>query len=86
MITMVATIDIRRGTRPSIRLWIPFFLIWLLLLPIALLLAPFFLIACLVLWTNPLRVLAIGIEILSALRGTHVEATERRNTVLIEIR
>jgi len=46
MIPFVAVVSLRNQESRTIRLWIPLILIWLLLLPLAVLLSPFIFIAC----------------------------------------
>lgn len=70
---MVATIEVRpRGRRP-IRLWLPMFLIWLLLAPLAILLSPFIVLWMVVCRLNPFRAIGAILSLLSALSGTRVE-------------
>ena len=47
MIPFVAVVGLRDHESRTFRLWVPLFLIWLLLLPLAVLLSPFIFIACL---------------------------------------
>ncbi len=87
MIPLTATVAIRSSHKRNIhfRLWIPLFLVWLLLAPLALLLLPALFIACLIVHLNPFRVLTGLGCILGALEGTHVEAGDRSTQVLIDI-
>ena len=73
MIPFVAVVSLRNQQSRTFRLWIPLFLIWLLLLPLAILLAPFIFIACLVCRVNPWRGIALLWQILTALADTNVE-------------
>ena len=57
--------------------WIPLFLIWLLLLPLAVVLSPFIFIACLVCRVNPFRGVAVIWQILKALKDTECEIDHR---------
>jgi hypothetical protein len=61
------------GSR-GVPLWVPLFLGWLLLLPLALLLLPLFLVGSLIGMLNPFRVLWVFWGILNGARGTSVEA------------
>jgi hypothetical protein len=72
MIPLLGALSIRS---PDFRFWIPlpFFLVWLVLLPIALVLSPLFLIGCLVGGVSPIRVLAATWQVLAALSQTRVE-------------
>jgi uncharacterized membrane protein len=47
MIPFVAVVSLRNQESRTFRLWIPLFLVWLLLLPLAILLSPFIFITCL---------------------------------------
>ena len=73
MIPFVAVVSLRNQQSRTFRLWIPLFLVWLLLLPLALLLSPFIFIACLVCRVNPWRGVALLWQILTALADTNVE-------------
>lgn len=77
MIPFVAVVSLRNQESRTFRLWIPLFLIWLLLLPIAILLSPFIFIACLVCRVNPFRGVAVLWQILTALADTNVEVEDR---------
>ncbi|MBZ5538463.1 MAG: hypothetical protein LAO31_21160 [Acidobacteriia bacterium] len=85
MIFQIATINIRHNRGGDFHLRIPLLLVWLLLLPVALLLLPAILIACLVRRVNPFRALVTFVRILAALRGTHVEVGEGERSVLVDI-
>jgi hypothetical protein len=84
MIPLAARISIQSKRRSGL-IGVPLFLVWLLLLPLALLLSPVPFIACLVGRVNPLRAFSIVWEIFSALRGTHVEVAARDQEILIDI-
>ena len=77
MIPFVAVVSLRNQQSRTFRLWIPLFLIWLLLLPLAILLSPFIFIACLVCRVNPWRGVAVLLQILTALADTNVEVEHR---------
>ena len=77
MIPFVAVVSLRNQQSRTFRLWIPLFLIWLLLLPLAILLSPFIFIACLVCRVNPWRPFALLWQILTALADTNVEVEHR---------
>lgn len=74
-----------RLAKSNIRLGLPLFLLWLLLLPIAVLLAPFALIACLILHFNPVPRIAAGWGVLAALSGTHVDVAAPNARVFIHV-
>ena len=73
MIPFVAVVSLRNQESRTFRLWIPLFLVWLLLLPLAVLLSPFIFIACLFCRVNPLRGVAVIWQILTALADMNVE-------------
>lgn len=77
MIPFVAVVSLRNRESRTFRLWIPLFLIWLLLLPLAVLLSPFVFIACLFCRVNPFQGVAVMWQILNALTDTNVEVEHR---------
>ena len=77
MIPLVAVVGLRNQDSRTFRLWIPLFLVWLLLLPVGLLLSPFIFIACLVCRVNPFRGVAVTWQILNALADTNVQVEHR---------
>ena len=64
------------ATKRQFRLWIPLLLIWVLLLPFVLLLAPLVFAACLVERVDPIRGVWIYWELFSSLRGLRVEVED----------
>ncbi len=77
MIPFVAVVSLRNQESRTFRLWIPLFLVWLLLLPLAILLSPFIFIVCLVCRVNPLRGVAVMWQILNALTDTELDVEHR---------
>jgi uncharacterized membrane protein len=77
MIPFVAVVSLRNHESRTFRLWIPLFLIWLLLLPLGILLSPFIFIACLICRVNPLRGVALMWQILNAMTDTQLEVEHR---------
>jgi hypothetical protein len=77
MIPFVAVVSLRNQESRTIRLWIPLILIWLLLLPLAVLLSPFIFIACLFSRVNPFRGIALMWQVLNALTDTNIEMEHR---------
>jgi uncharacterized membrane protein len=77
MIPFVAVVSLRNQESRTIRLWIPLILIWLLLLPLAVLLSPFIFIACLFCRVNPVRGVALMWQVLNALTDTSIEVEQR---------
>jgi uncharacterized membrane protein len=77
MIPFVAVVSLRNQESRTIRLWIPLILIWLLLLPLAVLLSPFIFIACLFCRVNPFRGVALMWQVLNALTDTSIDVEQR---------
>jgi uncharacterized membrane protein len=77
MIPFVAVVSLRNQESCTFRLWIPLVLVWLLLLPLAILVSPFIFIACLVCRVNPFRGVAVMWQILNALTDTNIEVEHR---------
>ena len=77
MIPFVAVVSLRHQESRTFRLWIPLFLIWLLLLPLVLVLSPFIFLACLVCRVNPFRGVLVLWQIVSALTDTQVDVEQR---------
>ncbi len=73
MIPLLVVARIGRAGRRGLPIWIPLFLIWLLLAPLALLLLPLFVIGCRVLRVRPFLALSVGWQLLCGLRRTHIE-------------
>ncbi len=73
MIPFVAVVSLRNQESRTFRLWIPLFLVWMLLLPVAILLSPLIFIACLLCRVNPFRAFGMMWQILSALTDTKLE-------------
>ena len=86
MIPLVAIIRIRdeeRGRR--LFLWIPLFLIWLLLLPFVPLLVFVLLIICAAKEIDPIRALHVGFDFVAAFAGTQIEVESRKSRVEIAV-
>lgn len=77
MIPFVAVVSLRNHESRTFRLWIPLLLVWLLLLPLAVLLSPFIFIASLACRVNPFRGVAVLWQILNALNQTQFEFENR---------
>lgn len=77
MIPFVAVVSLRNQESRTIRLWIPLILIWLLLLPLAVLLSLFIFIACLFCRVNPFRGVALMWQVLNALTDTSIDVEQR---------
>jgi uncharacterized membrane protein SpoIIM required for sporulation len=83
MIPFVAVVSVPDRRSHTVRLWIPLFLVWLLVLPLGLLLLPVVLIAGLVCRVNPFRAVSVLWQLLSALKDTNVEVARRSASVSI---
>ena len=77
MIPLVAVVSLRNQESRTLRVWIPLFLVWLLLVPLGILLSPFIVIACLACQVNPFRGVVVVWQILNALADTNVEFEQR---------
>ena len=85
MIPLFAVIGFRTSSQRTFRLWLPLFIVWLLLLPIVLVLFPFFLVGCLILDLNAFTAIAAGWNLITGLRGTHVEVNDPQNYILLRL-
>jgi hypothetical protein len=83
---MTATMHVRAtGWRRGVRLWVPLFLVWLLLLPLLILLLPFLFVGALILGINLWRSLKALNALLAATRGTQVEVANRDTNFFIRL-
>ena len=64
---------------------VPFFLLVTLVLPLLVLLVPVIFIACLFVHVNPFDAMGMLWNVLTSLRGTHVEVAQRRHSILVHI-
>jgi hypothetical protein len=69
----------------EIRLWIPLFLLWLLVLPFAIVVLPVLLIVAVVLDVDPFSAIAGVMRVLSSLRGSHVEVDSAQASVFVHV-
>ncbi|HEX4197738.1 MAG TPA: hypothetical protein VHZ26_09865 [Caulobacteraceae bacterium] len=85
MIPVFAIVQIapRRGRR--IRLWLPLFLVWLLLAVLGLLLSPLILIGCLIARLNPFAVIWSLARVFAALAGVNIEISSPDASVLVRV-
>jgi len=68
-----------------IRLWVPLFLIWLLLLPFLLVLLPVYFVVCAAIDIHPFATLGAFLAVLGNLNGTHVEVDSPEASVFIHV-
>jgi hypothetical protein len=73
-----------RGRR-ALRLWVPLFLVWLILLPFALILLPVYFVMCAVMDIAPFRTLSAFFGLLGAMGGTHIEVDSPDASVFVHI-
>jgi hypothetical protein len=88
MTPLIMRIHIAEGSRKKVGLILPFFLIWLVLLPFIIILTPFVLLAALVLWPSGygktiLRAGPAIFSVLSALSNLHLQVEKPGSNVLI---
>ena len=69
----------------GIRLWVPLFLIWLLLLPFLLVLLPVFFIVCAAIDIHPFGNLRAVFTFIGSLSDTHVEVDSPSASVFIHV-
>jgi hypothetical protein len=83
MIPLVAVVSLRGRESRTLRIRVPLMLLWLLLVPFAVLLSPLIFIGCLACRVNPFRPFSVGWQILMALHDTEVEVEHRSAGVSI---
>ncbi|HXC57395.1 MAG TPA: hypothetical protein VNU97_18995 [Rhizomicrobium sp.] len=74
-----------RRMHRGIRLWVPLFLVWLLLAPFVLVLLPVYFVVCAVVDIAPFRTLGTIFAVLGSLNGTHVEVDSPAASVFIHV-
>jgi len=62
--------------RRRLHLWIPLLLVWVLLLPFILLLAPLVFVACLIAKIDPFQGVSVYWQVFNGLRGLRVEVED----------
>jgi hypothetical protein len=82
---LIAVVRIKTLEGHHLNLWVPLFLLWLLLLPFAVVLLPVFVIVCLAVDVDPLQALATCWRMIAAFCGTHVEVDSPNATVLVHV-
>ncbi len=85
MIPLIAIVQIKPRNGRRIRLWLPLFLVWLLLVVLGLLLSPLILIGCLIARLNPLQVIWSLIRVFVAMAGTNIEVQSPEATILVRV-
>jgi hypothetical protein len=82
---MLVRIHIIASQGRNFRLWIPIFLIWLLLLPFALVLLPAFFVLALVLDFDPFAALGTVLRFIGSMHGTHIEVDSPDAFVFVHV-
>jgi uncharacterized membrane protein len=77
MIPFVAVVSLRNQDSRTFRFWIPLFLVWILLLPLAVVLSPVILIASMACRVNPFRGVRLMWQVVTALGKTEFEMEHR---------
>jgi hypothetical protein len=77
MIPLVAVISLRGRQSRTVRLWVPLFLLWVLMVPLAVLLSPVIFVGLLVCRVNPLRAFSVAWQVLCALNDAEFEFEQR---------
>jgi hypothetical protein len=81
---LTATVHVKpRGWRSGIRLWLPLFLFWLLLLPLAILALPFLFVAAIIFGVRFWASIRSALALLAAFHGTEVEVEKADTRVFI---
>ena len=73
------------GWRFGLRLWLPLFLLWLLLVPIFLLALPFLFVTSLIFGFRLLRSLGAVMGLLAGFRDTRVEVENRDTRIFVKL-
>jgi hypothetical protein len=85
MIPMVLAVRVHAHPDKAVRVWIPLFLVWLLLLPFVLVLAPIAMIVALVLGFNVWRGTGAIVSVFTGLSGLRVDVEAPGASVLVNI-
>ena len=82
--TIAAIVRVEDGKGTKIRLWVPLILLWLLL-PLVILIAPFFVTFCLIKGVNPLSATCALLGLWNGLSGTHIEVRSAETNVFVHV-
>jgi hypothetical protein len=85
MIPVAGAVRIGESRVQGFRVPVPFPLLWAVLFPLLLVVTPIVFVACLLVRVNPFRMIGALFQIVAALQGTHVEVTNDRFSVLLNI-
>jgi len=83
---LLAIVDIqRRADGRMYHLWLPLFLIWLLLLPLAIIALPFVIVIGLIAGIEIFKAMGGVLRVLNALNGTHVDIDQAGRHIVIRL-
>jgi len=85
VIPLVAHVIVEPEHARPIRLWLPLFLVWLLLVVLGVLLSPLIIIACLWVRMNPFTTVWRLCRVFAALAGTVIEVQAPDAMVLVRV-
>jgi hypothetical protein len=85
VIPLMAQVVVVHDHGRPIRLWLPLFLVWLLLAVLAVLLSPLIIVACLIARMNPFTTVWRLCSVFAALAGTHIEVQAPDAMVLVRV-
>ena len=85
MIPFFAVVSVQPQHGRRIRLWLPLFLVWLLLLVLAIILSPLIVIACLIARLNPILTVWRLIGVFVAMAGTDIEVQAPDAHVVVRV-
>jgi hypothetical protein len=85
MIPLLAQVEVRTEQHRPIRLWLPLFLVWLLLVVLGVILSPLIIIGCLIVRMNPFTTVWGLIRVFWAMAGTHIEVQAPDAVVLVRV-
>ena len=85
MIPLMAHVVVEPEHGRPIRLWLPLFLVWLLLVVLGLILSPLILLACLIARLNPFQAIWGLVSVFVAMAGTHIEVQSPDAMILVRV-
>jgi len=85
MIPLLAQVVVEHEHGRPIRLWLPLFLVWLLLAVLGVLLSPLVIVVCLIARMNPFTTVWRLCRVFAALAGTHIEVQAPDAVVLVRV-
>jgi hypothetical protein len=85
MIPLMAQVVVEHEHGRPIRLWLPLFLVWLLVVILGVLLSPLIIVACLMVRMNPFTTAWRLCRVFGALAGTHIEVQSPEAVVLVRV-